>query len=73
MIKQDKRMMKALTASGGIYEYLPLVDDSCLSGLCNRQDGRDVLPVLPMYGNRVTPAILQPIKRWWTLVLNEYR
>ncbi|MBQ9314520.1 MAG: hypothetical protein IJ220_05955 [Clostridia bacterium] len=73
MIKLEKRMMKALTASGRFYEYLPLVDDSCLSGLCSSQDGRDVLPVLPMYGNRVTPAILQPIKRWWTLISDDYR
>ena len=50
MIKQDKRMMKALTASGRFYKYLPLADDSCSKGLLNHQDGRDVLPVLPMYG-----------------------
>ena len=73
MIKLDKRMMKAMTASGRFYEFLPLADDSCSKVLLNRQDGRDVLPVLPMYGNRVTPAILQPIKRWWTLISDDYR
>ena len=73
MRRLDKRMMKALTASGKFYEYLPLADTSCSKGLFNHQDGRNVLPVLPMYGNRVTPAILQPIKRWWTFISNDYR
>ncbi len=71
-MRMDKRMLRALTASGRFYDILPLMDDSS-SRLVNRQDGHDVLPVEEHYGNRVVPAILQPIKRWKQLTQELYR